>query len=178
MFDHKVTDKVVQGCKKFTTKTLHIYKTLFEDNQQELENNTERLSNLLDQPADQLAWNDELKKNIMGVTVLCDKRLQALFDVIQSDLMMEGTYLPKPKSVVSSGSHTVSSNFASLMQPVVKKPVTPIVVPDLQEYYDNKKKPKKRSKNKKKKQQTDDDDVIEVSDDDVDIQRAIQDSML
>jgi len=110
LFDASNTNaKTLEGCRKFTGKELKIAQTLFEDTQQELENSTEKLSGLLEMPADKLAWDDSLKKDIISTTVIVDKRLQALFDIIQQEFMGEDFMLPKPKSVISSGSRIKSS---------------------------------------------------------------------
>lgn len=110
LFDSTNTNsKLTEGCKKFSEKELKIAQTLFEDTQQELENSTEKLSGLLELPADKLAWDEQVKKDVISTTVLVDKRLQALFDIIQQEFMNEDSFLPKPKSVISSGSRMRSA---------------------------------------------------------------------
>ena len=144
-------EKLLSGCRKFDGKQLKIAQTLFEDNQQELENSTEKLSGLLELPVDKLAWDENAKKEVIGVTVLVDRRLQALFDIIQSEFMNEDFLLPKPKSVISSGTKIKSSNFDSIASSSLSTKPAALIV----------------SKKQKRSQQ----------DEDLDIQRAIEDSL-
>lgn len=80
MFDKDVKDeKVLKGCLKFTPKEKQIIQNLFEDQQEMLENTTEKLASLLEYPVEKMCRDDGLKNDIMNVTVLAAKRNAGLF---------------------------------------------------------------------------------------------------
>lgn len=111
LFDETNTDRPKE-VRKFTKDQKKIAQTIFEDNQQELENATEKLSHLLELDVEQM-FEDNTKKDIMGVSVLADRRFLALFDVIRADLMENEIYLPRPKSVLT-GASSITSSISSI----------------------------------------------------------------
>jgi hypothetical protein len=75
MFDKEVTDKaVLKGCLNFTPKEKQIVQNLFEDQQEMLENSTEKLAFLLEQPVEKMCFDESVKNDIMNTTVLATKR--------------------------------------------------------------------------------------------------------
>lgn len=73
--------------------------TIWEDNVEQLEMAVEKLSKLLESSVEEIV-SPETKKNIMGSTVLVDKRLSALYLILNEELMEEGFQLPKPRPII------------------------------------------------------------------------------
>jgi len=112
LFDDTNTDRC-RDVRNFAKEQRGIAQTIFEDNQQELENATEKLSHLLEKDVEEL-FEESTKKDIMGVSVLADRRFLALFDVIRTDLMENENSIPRPKSVLT-GSSGMAASVGSLL---------------------------------------------------------------
>eukprot|EP01112_Ceratiomyxa_fruticulosa_P007428 TRINITY_DN1926_c0_g1_i12.p1 TRINITY_DN1926_c0_g1~~TRINITY_DN1926_c0_g1_i12.p1 ORF type:complete len:414 (+),score=112.21 TRINITY_DN1926_c0_g1_i12:2880-4121(+) len=73
-------------------------KNIFNDHQEQLEFTTERLSALL---ATKLNKIDETHlKDVMNYTVLADRRCRGLFDVIQNEILQDGSQIPNYKPLI------------------------------------------------------------------------------
>jgi ariadne-1 len=99
MFDDTCGDaheKYLGGVRKFKGHQKQLAQTIWEDNVEQLEMAVEKLSKLLESPVEEIVTPD-VKKEIMGSTVLVDKRLTALYSILNEELMEEGFQLPKPK---------------------------------------------------------------------------------
>ncbi|KAL0489974.1 ariadne [Acrasis kona] len=101
MFDDSGQDltRYLVGVKKFKGQQKQLAQTIWEDNVEQLEMAVESLSKLLESPVEEIVQPDT-KKNIMGSTVLVDKRLTALYSILNEELMEEGCQLPKPRPVI------------------------------------------------------------------------------
>lgn len=102
MFDDTSGDaheKYLGGVKKFKGHQKQLAQTIWEDNVEQLEMAVEKLSKLLESPVEEIVTAD-VKKDIMGSTVLVDKRLTALYSILNEELMEEGFQLPKPRAVL------------------------------------------------------------------------------
>jgi len=114
LFDESTSDRP-KGVRKFQGAQKKIAQTLFEDNQQELENTTEKLSHLLEREMEDM-FDEHVKKDIMGVSVLADRRLLALFDVIRAELLENENSIPRARSVLGSSSVSAMASMTSFGQ--------------------------------------------------------------
>ncbi|KAL9649799.1 hypothetical protein ABK040_009613 [Willaertia magna] len=113
-----IQNKELDGCRIFEKELKNSAKNVFDDNQEQLENSTEKLSHLLELPVEKF-FNEDIKQDIMGTTVLCDSRLQSMFSVIRDDLMVAGEFgCPKPKSMLATKStqHRGQSALSQLIE--------------------------------------------------------------
>lgn len=79
-------------CKEITAEQRSIYKNLFEDHQEQMEATTEKLSQRLELPVDQMLKQENVRRDIMNLTILADRRCRAVFDVIMNDILGDGMY--------------------------------------------------------------------------------------
>ncbi|KAF0978620.1 hypothetical protein FDP41_002440 [Naegleria fowleri] len=119
MFDptSNANAEILQGCKPLVTDKIRTSaKNVLEDNIEQLENATEKLSNFLEKPVKQF-FEESIKQDIIGTSVLCDSRLQSVFSVVRDDLMISGEFgCPRPKSTVAAKSSSIKSGQSMLSQ--------------------------------------------------------------
>jgi hypothetical protein len=103
LFDYSTTgNDILAGVRKFSNKKFaQMAQTIWEDNVEQLEMATEKLSKYLELPAEDII-EAENKKQIMGSSVLVDKRLQALFGILNDEFMELGSQVPRPRSRYAS----------------------------------------------------------------------------
>ncbi|EFC43615.1 predicted protein [Naegleria gruberi] len=107
--------KILEGCKEMINEKIRqSARNVTEDNIEMLENATEKLSNLLEKPVKDF-FNENVKQDVMGCTVLCDSRLQSVFNVVREDLMISGEFgCPRPKSTVTTRATAIKSGQSML----------------------------------------------------------------
>jgi ariadne-1 len=98
----EANQKYLKGIRNFTSTQKQLAQQIWEDNVQELENATEKLSKLIELPVEEICFKDDVQKDIRGSTVMLDRRQVALFDILNEELMEDGYSVPKPKSVLAS----------------------------------------------------------------------------
>lgn len=89
LFDNKQHIPAIKGCKIFKDDKARIAaKNLFEDQQEQLEMNVERLAYDMERPVEKLCFDSKLKDEILSLTLLCKKRREGLIDTILRELMI------------------------------------------------------------------------------------------
>jgi hypothetical protein len=115
LFDFSTTQKnpaVLQGVRNFPTKKMkEMAQTIWEDNIEQLEMATEKLSRYLNLTAEEIMEPNN-KKELMGNAVLVDKRLQALFAILNDEFM--DVPVPKPKTKYASAATGSETSFSEL----------------------------------------------------------------
>jgi ariadne-1 len=98
----EANQKYLKGTRQFTPSQKQMAQQIWEDNVQELENATEKLSKLIELPVEDICFQEEVQKDIRGSTVMLDKRQIALYDILNEEIMEAGYKAPKPKSTIAS----------------------------------------------------------------------------
>lgn len=126
IFDETCTKKF-NGIRSLSSKDKKIFQTIFEDNQQELENSTEKLSNLLEKEMDELL-KTEIKNDIISTSILADGRFLALFDIIEKELVQDSSLIPSQRSVLTGSVlknrisfHTITNSATATGVPKVSQ---------------------------------------------------------
>lgn len=99
---------VKEGYKNFDEEEMKIAKNRFEDKQEQLDQSTERLSELLEREASDLAYDDDLQKEIIFQTSLCDSYACALIEATRAELVIDQCLIPQLKPVLCKGYTTNS----------------------------------------------------------------------
>eukprot|EP00818_Percolomonas_sp_WS_P007609 CAMPEP_0117450414 /NCGR_PEP_ID=MMETSP0759-20121206/8456_1 /TAXON_ID=63605 /ORGANISM="Percolomonas cosmopolitus, Strain WS" /LENGTH=660 /DNA_ID=CAMNT_0005242935 /DNA_START=132 /DNA_END=2114 /DNA_ORIENTATION=- len=103
LFDETTQKYATQfSLREFKGKRLSHMRELFEDTQSKLENQTERLSELMDKPIGDICSGEKMKQEIVTLSVACEKRMEALFDLIRQEFVNSNYTLPDFRHVVTS----------------------------------------------------------------------------
>ena len=151
--------KILEGCRLLETEKIRqSARNVCEDNIEQLENATEKISAFLERPVKDF-FEENIKQDIMGCTVLCDSRLQSVFNVVREDLMISGEFgCPRPKSTVTTRATAIKSGQSMLSRMIEEEEM-------------------KRLKKQELERQKQLSQTIGVDADDVELQKAILESM-